>query len=104
METNDRIYFGSTPKFVLEIVGDGFDMARDDFDLVLKGSAGSLRIAKKDMFVGSDGMFYFSFDTRKIGTGKVKAVVTARVPDRDVPGGARTEVYVIEWFANVFPV
>ncbi len=104
MENSDRIYYGSTPKFSLEIVGDGFSMNTDDFEIVLKGSKGSVRIGKKDTFQDDDGNFYFFFDTRELGVGKVKAVVTARVPDRDMPRGIRSEVYVIEWFANVYAV
>lgn len=104
METNDRIYYGSTPKFVLEIVGDGFNMSTDDFEIVLKGSQGSVLIEKKDTFVGDGGKFYFSFDTEELGVGKVKAVVTARVPDGDMPRGIRNEVYVIDWFAQVYTV
>lgn len=104
METNDRIYYGSTPKFVLEIVGDGFNMSTDDFEIVLKGSKGSVLIRKKDTFTGDDGKFYFTFDTEELGVGLVKAVVTARVPDGDMPKGIRSEVYVIERFAIIYAV
>lgn len=104
METNDRLYYGTKPKYVLEITGDGFDMGRDDFELVLKGVSGSVKIAKKDTFTGEDGKRYFVFDSKRLGVGKVKAVVTAFVPDTDIPGGIRDEVYVIDWFANILNV
>lgn len=104
METDDRIYYGATPKYAIEIVGDGFNMETDDFEIVLKGSRGEVTIKKKDTFQDDDGKFYFFFDTEELGVGRVKAVVTANVPDDDIPKGTRREVYVIDWFAHIYAV
>lgn len=103
MEDNEKLYLGTTAKYLLEITGDGFDMSRDDFEIVLKGTTGSLLIKKKDA-IADDGKFYIYFDSRRLGPGKVRAVVTAFVPDADVPSGIRNEVYVIDAFAHIYSV
>ena len=90
---DEKLYLGTTAKYLLEITGDGFNMDRDDFEIVLKGTTGSVLIK-----------FYIYFDSRRLGPGKVKAVITAFVPDADVSGGIRNEVYVIDAFAHIYSV
>ena len=87
-------YEGTTPKYKLDI-DVGIPMSDFDFDVELIGSAGSLTISKASMPVDSEGNYYLCFDTKDLGVGKVKAVVTARINDQDFPNRIRKEVAVI---------
>ena len=91
---NGTTYYGTTPKYVLEI-DSGVPMADIDFDVRLLCGDRSLSVSKSEMPVDRDGKFYLCFDTRRLGIGRVKAVVTATIPDSDFPDGLRREVYVV---------
>ena len=91
---NGKTYFGTTPKYVLEI-DSGVPMADIDFEVRLVCGDNSLTVRKSEMPVDRDGKFYLCFDTRRLGVGWVKAIVTATIPDSDFSDGRRREVYVV---------
>ena len=70
-------------------------MSDFDFSVELIGSTGTLTVMKASMPVDSDGNYYLCFDTKDLGVGKVKAVVTALINDQDFQDGIRREVAVI---------
>ena len=92
--TGGNTYEGTTPKYKLDI-DVGIPMSDFDFDVELIGSEGTVTVSKSQMPVDSDGNYYLCFDTRDLGPGKVKAVVTARIPDMDFATHIRQEVSVI---------
>ena len=92
----DRPFIGTDLKFILEIESPGFDMDRDEFEVLLEGGEGSVLLRKQDMV--SDGEnWYRCFSTKSLGAGLIRATVTAHVPDDDFEDGIRDEVdkYVI---------
>lgn len=92
----ERPFLGTDLKFIIEIESPGFDMARDDFEVLLEGGEGSVLLRKEDM-VQDDSNWYICFSTKDLGTGLIRATVTAHVPDDDFEDGIRDEVdkYVI---------
>lgn len=91
---NGITYYGTTPKYVLEIDA-GVPMDDFDFEVRLVCGDRSLVVKKDEMPVDRDGKYYLCFDTRKLGVGRVKAVVTALLDDSDFEGGVRREVFVV---------
>ena len=91
---NGNTYYGTTPKYVLEIDA-GIPMSRFDFEVRLVCGEKSLVIKKSEMPIDRDGKYYLCFDTRRLGVGRVKAVVTALIDDTDFDEGVRREVYVV---------
>lgn len=91
MDCKNIIMQGEEAKYSIFINEDGFDMDADDFAVELQyGLMGkSITIAKEDMIAGTDGKFYFSFDTSEM-TGRVTAICTYYMPDTDDPDGMRT--------------
>ena len=87
-------YYGTTPKYKLEIHAD-VPMSDFDFNVKLECGDRHITIRKREMPVGLDGAYYLCFDTRDLGIGRVKAIVTAEIPDTDFSGGIRTEVFAI---------
>lgn len=87
-------YEGTTPKYKLDI-DVGIPMSDFNFSVELIGSTGTVTVGKSSMPVDSDGNYYLCFDTKDLGVGKVKAVVTALINDQDFPSGIRKEVAVI---------
>ena len=105
----DSAFFGTEVKFIVEIVSQGFDMARDDFEIVLKRGTYTRTYAKSDLVVEVvtetvDGHevekinYYLCFDTREFGKGIMTAIITAHVPDVDFPDGIRDEVEKFDFF------
>jgi len=90
---NVEVYYGSTPKYKLEI-NAGLPMSEFDFEVKLSCGDNSLIVKKADMPVGDDGSYYVCFDTTRLGIGPVKAVVTAFIPDGDYSSRVRKEVTV----------
>lgn len=82
---------GEEAKFRVKIK----DFSMDDGDFSLKLIYGyrrtTVEIEKSQMFKGSDGEWYFIFDTDDM-TGRVTAVCSWRVPDSDCDDGYREEV------------
>ena len=74
----------------------------DDYDFTVRLQRGpnSVVIAKSEMIV-DNGDYYLGFDTTQLGVGTVRAIVIAEIPDNDFPGGKRTEITVIEHFAEI---
>ena len=92
--TGGNTYEGTTPKYILNI-DVGISMSDFDFNVELVGSTGTVTIDKASMPVDSEGNYYLCFDTKDLGVGKVKAVVTALINDSDFQGGIRKEVTVV---------
>lgn len=96
----EPIYFGETPKYLLEIEASGLDMEDYDFSVRLQRGSNSIVIPKSQMIVDNDD-WYLTFDTKALGVGTVRAIVIAEIPDTDYQGGTRTEITVIEHFAEI---
>jgi hypothetical protein len=91
MDCNNIIMQGEEAKYAIFINETDFDMDAEDFAVELfYGMMGkSIVITKEDMIAGTDGKFYFSFDTSEM-TGRVTAECTYYMPDTDDPDGLRT--------------
>lgn len=94
------MYFGQTPKYLLEIEAGGLDMEDFDFLVRLQRGSNSVIIPKSQMIVDNED-WYLTFDTKSLGVGTVRAIVIANIPDTDYQGGVRTEITVIEHFAEI---
>lgn len=86
-----RIYYGSTPKYKIEISVDGFDMDADTWSITITGGGHSRTYAKSECIHNSNGWF-IGIDTTEYGLGTYYATLTALVPDTDFTSGFRTEV------------
>lgn len=93
-------YYGTTPKYKLEIYAD-IPMSEFDFNVKLECGNNSITISKSEMPQGQDGSYYLCFDTTELGVGRVKAVITAYIPDSDFTGNIRTEVFLISNFLDI---
>lgn len=91
---NGIAYYGTTPKYKLEIDA-GISMADFDFQVKLQGSNQIPLVIQKSSMFTEEGNWFFTFNTEDLGIGKVKAVVTATITDSDFPNGVRKEVWVI---------
>lgn len=100
---NDNAFFGTECKFLVEIQSPGFDMTRDEFEVVLTRGSIKQVFSKNDMVeepytVVEDGQevekmnYYVCFDTYDFGSGIIYATVMAHVPDHDFKDGIRDEV------------
>lgn len=96
MATRDRSFYGTEPKYLVEITSPGFSMQTDDFKIELKRGANSKVFEKQDL-VYREGNFYLCFDTTDFGPGTITAIMTAYVPDDDFDDGIRTEVYKFDF-------
>ena len=94
------LYFGQTPKYHLEITAGDLDMLDYDFTVRLQRGPNAVVIPKSRMIVDNDD-YYIAFDTKDLGVGTVRAIVIAEIPDTDYPSGTRTEIAVIEHFAEI---
>ncbi len=92
----ERTFVGTMLKYALTIEAEGFSMADDDFEVLLKRGPNSLLLKKDDLVVDEHGQYYVCFDSKPLGPGIVSAVITAKVPDDDFPDGVRDEVYKLE--------
>ena len=90
--TQRTIYQGTELKFTLDIQSEGFDMADDDFKVVIKNTKSSVEILKSDMILTEDEKYLFTIDTGVMGTGEYWISIFAYVPDDDFDDGLRTEV------------
>ena len=97
----DPLYFGQTPKYHLDITAGDFEMYDYDFTVRLQRGPNSIVIPKSQMIVDNED-YYIGFDTKRLGVGTVRAIVIAEIPDTDFQGGKRTEITVIEDFAEIY--
>lgn len=93
------VFSGTKVKYLIEITSNGFDMARDDFDITLKWRQNTKFFSKADLVekvITEEGkekhQYYLCFDTAEVGYGDIMAIVRAYVPDTDFPDGIRLEV------------
>ena len=94
------MYFGQTPKYHLEITAGDLEMQDYDFTVRLQRGSNSI-VIPKSMMIQDNGDWYLTFDTKELGVGTVRAIVIAEIPDTDYPSGVRTEIDVIEHFAEI---
>lgn len=90
---------GSEKKERIEIVGEGFSMVDDDFEITLRRGRIEKTFYKRDLVHNVtivDGKeqhdYYLIYDTSDFGAGPLTCIVTAYVPDTDFPDGIRTEI------------
>lgn len=100
---DDSGFLGTERKFLVEMVSPGFDMARDEFEVVLTRGKTQRVFYKSDMIeetytVTENNIqvekknYYLCFNTRDFGPGIIVATLVAHVPDGDFPDGIRDEV------------
>lgn len=89
------VFYGSTPKYKLDIQAD-LPMSDFDFDLKLTCGEKSLIVRKNDLLLTKDGDYLLCLDTKLLGAGVVRGVVTAYIPDSDFPDGIRREIGIID--------
>lgn len=99
----DKEFYGTECKYLVEIVSPGFDMASDEFEVALTKGSIQRVFHKSDMIeetVVEDGEekknYYLCFDTRDFGNGIIVATIIAHVPDTDFDDGIRDEVEEFE--------
>lgn len=99
----DKEFFGTECKYLVEIVSPGFDMERDDFEIALTRGSVQRVFLKNEMIeetVVEDGVekknYYLCFDTRDFGNGVIVATIVAHVPDGDFDDNIRDEVEEFE--------
>lgn len=99
----DKEFYGTECKYLVEIVSPGFDMTRDEFEVALTRGTVQRVFQKSDMVVETyteDGEeknnYYLCFDTRDFGNGGITATIVAHVPDSDFQDGIRDEVEEFE--------
>lgn len=88
-------YVGTDLKFKIDITADGFDQSEDPFEIKVVCGNRTQTITQDDV-VEDDGNYYILIDTSQFGTGLVKLIVTAKVPDKNFESGYRREVTVHE--------
>ena len=102
----DTLFKGTKVKYRIEIESPGFDMAEDDFKIILKRGTYSETYPKANLIdreVGDKHEYYLAFDTTPFGPGDIIVTVEAYVPDEDFDGGIRTEIDRFR-LVNVQPV
>ena len=110
----EQVFKGTMPKYLLKITANGFDMHRDEFEVVLKRGDKSLIIPKAQMPVEEYTVtanneqvtkyrYYVCFDTEYFGNGTITAVVSFWIPDEDFPDNLRKIVHKCE-LTNTLPV
>lgn len=99
----DEAFLGTEKKYLIEVQSSGFDMDRDDFEVIIKRGGNTIRIPKSDLIVEpytvvednvevTKNHYYVCFNTADLGPGVVSMTVTAHVPDTDFPDSIRDEV------------
>lgn len=108
MITKDEAFYGTEKKYLIEVESAGFDMHRDEFEVVIKRGGHTIVIPKSDLVVEPYTVtvdneqetryhYYVLFNTKDTGKGDVSAVITAHVPDTDFPDGIRDEVIKLDF-------
>ena len=93
--SNEGYYVGTDLKFKIDITAEGFDQFQDDFEIKVVCGNRTQVITQDDVVEDDDGL-YILIDTTQFGTGLVKLIVTAKVPDTNFESGYRREVTVHE--------
>lgn len=91
----EQYYVGTDLKFKINLSAAGFSMDEDDFLIEIFCSSKRMEYKKEDLIDSTDG-YYLVIDTTQFPAGQMKMVVTAFVPDEDIPGGVRKEVGVCD--------
>ena len=99
----DKEFYGTECKYLVEIVSPGFDMESDEFEVALTKGSIQRVFHKNEMIeevVVEEGVekknYYLCFDTREFGNGIITATIVAHVPDSDFDDGIRDEVEEFE--------
>lgn len=87
----EQFWEGQTPKYLVNIEGEGFDMDEDDFDITFVGERRRISLPKSEI-TKEDGDWYVVVDTALTGPGIIDAVTTVKVPDTVCSDGFRREV------------
>lgn len=99
----DTQYFGAKPKYLLEITAGDLDMYDYDFTVRLQRGPNAYQVQKNEM-IEEGGKYYFILDTTRLGVGVVTLMIFADIPDNDVDGGVRPEIFVIDKFLMILPL
>lgn len=96
MNKDKIIQKGDVAKYQIEIAHEDFDQLFNDFCVILHFGmdCGTRHISKKQMFHDEEGNWFFTFNTKDLPLGPVKAETRYWVPDSDMDGGLREEA---EW-------
>ena len=96
---SNKSFVGSEKKERIEIVGDGFSMLDDNFEIILRRGSVEKTYRKEDIVHNVeiiDGKevheWILCYDTSDFGPGNLTCIVKAYVPDTDFPDGYRTEI------------
>lgn len=96
--SHDRSFDGQDVKYLVRLETPGFDMAADDFNIVVRRGSKSRTFQKADLVdevTVVEGVethnYYLCFNTGYFGPGELTCIVTAYANDTDFPGGIRTE-------------
>ena len=85
----DSYYVGTDLKFLVNITASGFSMDDDEYTIVLRCNG---KEVQGDVVEGENNEHYLLVDTSQFGSGLLKMIVYADVPDEDFPDGTRREV------------
>ena len=89
----EEYYVGTDLKFRIDLKSDGFSMDDDNFMIDVYMGSIKKTYTKESLAIGADG-YYLPISTADLPPCTVKMVVTAFVPDSDMPNGIRREVGV----------
>ena len=93
MANTSTYYVGTDLKFLISIEASGFSMDEDHYSVVLRCGG---KEVPGDVVEGDNNEHYLIIDSSQFGSGTLKMIVYAEVPDEDFPDGARTEVAAID--------
>lgn len=81
--------------YKLNIHIEGLPSTMDDVDFRCKFYTfrNELTVYKKEMIRIDENNYMAVVDSSLLGRGKIKVQTTIHVPDTDIPGGIRTEIY-----------
>lgn len=89
-------YIGTELKYAFTITAEGFSMEDDDFSIEVTNGRKSIVIPKDECFKDEHDQWYFTFDSTLIGTGMIRAIFRAQVPDEDFDDNFRGEVAKVD--------
>lgn len=91
---NDKIYFGSEIKPYIELEPVG-TLNMDDYDFTAEYYCARNKrviVKKEDMRRENENKYVACLNTKDLGTGILKCLVTRYIPDADFDDGLRTDV------------
>lgn len=89
----DSYYVGTDLKFLVNVEASGFTFGEDECTIVLRCNG---KEVPGDVVEGEDNQHYLIIDTSQFGSGLLKMIVYADVPDEDFPDGTRREVAALD--------